>query len=98
MSKRGNETYNIKDLMKEMLQENKLQTGLDKIDVKEAWESVMGRGVVSYTDSVQLNKNVLTVYLTSSALREELSYGKDKIIKMMNAELGKALIKNIKLL
>ncbi|MEN8186607.1 MAG: DUF721 domain-containing protein [Bacteroidota bacterium] len=98
MSKRENETYNIKDLMKEMLQENKLQKGLDQINVKEAWESVMGKGVVSYTESVQLKKDVLIVHLSSATLREELSYGKDKIVEMMNRELGKALISGIKLL
>jgi hypothetical protein len=37
------------------------------------------------------------VKLKSSVLREELSYGKEKIIKMMNEELGENLISKIML-
>ncbi len=97
MSKRENETFKIKDLMQNMLQENKLQKGIDQITVKEAWKDVMGNGVVSYTESVLLRKNTLIVKLSSAPLREELSYGKNKIIDMLNTSLKKDLIKNIKL-
>jgi len=97
MPKRENETFKIKDLMQNMLQENKLQKGIDQISVNEAWKEVMGNGVVSYTESVLLRKNTLIVKLNSAPLREELSYGKGKIIDMLNASLKKELIKNIKL-
>ncbi len=97
MSKRENDTFKIKDLVQNMLHENKLQKGIDQIEVKEVWEEVMGNGVVSYTDSVLLRKNTLIVKLSSAPLREELSYGKDKIVDMLNKALRKELIKNIKL-
>ena len=97
MPKRENETFKIKDLMQNMLQENKLQKGIDQISVNEAWKEVMGNGVVSYTESVLLRKNTLIVKLNSAPLREELSYGKSKIVDMLNASLKKELIKNIKL-
>jgi hypothetical protein len=35
------------------------------------------------------------VQLSSSVLREELSYGKEKIINMLNEELGKTIIKKL---
>jgi hypothetical protein len=37
----------------------------------------------------------LYVALSSAVLREELSYGKDKIIKMINEELRKDVVKEI---
>ena len=97
MAKRENETYKIKDLMSNMLQENKLQEGIDQFDVKDAWENVMGKGVMSYTESIKLKKNTLYVKLSSSALREELNYGKEKIVNMLNESLKNVLIKSIKL-
>jgi len=97
MAKRENETYKIKDLMSNMLQENKLQEGIDQFDVKDAWENVMGKGVMSYTESIKLKKNTLYVKLSSSALKEELNYGKEKIVKMLNESLKNVLIKSIKL-
>ena len=98
MSKRDNNTNKLKDLIPQMLQENKLQKGMDQIYVKEAWGEVMGKGVMNYTESVTLKNHTLFVKLASSALREELEYGKDKIIKMLNTSLPKLSIKSIKLM
>ncbi|NNC70350.1 MAG: DUF721 domain-containing protein [Flavobacteriaceae bacterium] len=98
MSKRANEFQSIDELMKEMLQKNNLQKGIDNLAVQEAWKEVMGHGVMAYTNAIELRKNSLTVRLSSSALREELSYGKEKIISMLNENLNKTIIKTIKLL
>ncbi len=97
MAKRENDTFKIKDLIPGMLKENKLQNGMDQIFVKEAWEDIMGKGVITYTESVFLQKSTLIVKLSSSPLREELSYGKDKIVKMMNDHLIHISIKTVKL-
>jgi hypothetical protein len=46
---------------------------------------------------VQLQNKTLVISLSSSVLREELSYGKEKIMKMMNEEMGEELVKKIML-
>jgi hypothetical protein len=97
MAKRFNEFQSMEDLMKDVIKENKLTKGMNQISVKEAWAKLMGNGVVSYTSKVELNGKTLVVKLKSSVLREELSYGKEKIIKMMNEELGENLISKIML-
>jgi hypothetical protein len=55
----------------------------------------MGSGVNHYTTDIILKNNTLYVALSSSVLREELSFGKDKIIKLINDELRKEVVKNI---
>ena len=95
MAKRQNEFHSIQDLMKNVIAENKLTKGMHQLSVKDAWTKLMGKGVVSYTNKVELNGKTLIVNLKSSVLREELSYGKEKIIKMMNDELGEELISKI---
>jgi hypothetical protein len=95
MAKRQNEFHSIKELMNDFISENKLSKGLQKLSVEEAWVKLMGQGVASYTQSVSLNGKTLIVKLTSSVLREELSYGKEKIIKLMNDELNEDLISKI---
>jgi hypothetical protein len=97
MAKRLNEFLSMEDLMKDVIKENKLTKGMNQISVEEAWAKLMGNGVVSYTSKVELNGKTLVVKLKSSVLREELSYGKEKIIKMMNEELGENLISKIML-
>lgn len=95
MPKRQNEHMNLGEALKEFIRENRLQKGMDKVDASEAWSKLMGNGVNNYTQKVELKGETLYVSLTSSVLREELSYGKSKIIKMLNEELGKELVKKL---
>lgn len=93
--KRINEEHSIGDVLKTIIKQNKLNSGLDKIDVKQAWITLMGNGVAAYTEAIELKKETLYVKLSSSVLREELMYGREKIVKMINEELGKEIIKKI---
>lgn len=95
MARRNNDHLSISDLLKEFVDTNKLQPGLDKVNVKDAWAQMMGNGVNNYTTAIQLERDTLYVQLSSSVLREELSYGKDKIIKMLNEAIGKDVIKKL---
>ncbi len=95
MAKRLNNESSIGDVLKEFIQSNKLQSGIDQISVKEAWISLMGNGVNSYTKNVTLKGETLYVELSSSVLREELSHGKSKIISMINEELKREIVKSI---
>ncbi|MBD0824991.1 DUF721 domain-containing protein [Aestuariibaculum marinum] len=95
MAKRNNEHISISDALKEFVETNKLEKGLDKVNVADAWADLMGNGVNNYTRSVNLERDTLYVQLNSSVLREELSYGKEKIIVMINEALGKEIIKKL---
>lgn len=95
MTKRNNEHISISDALKEFVESNKLEKGLNKVNVADAWANLMGNGVNNYTTSVNLERDTLYIQLSSSVLREELSYGKEKIINMLNEELGKIIIKKL---
>jgi len=95
MAKRQNEHQNLREALADFIKENRLQQGMDKVNARHAWITLMGNGVNNYTTQVELKNDTLYVSLSSSVLREELSYGKSKIIKMMNEELGKDLIKKL---
>ena len=95
MAKRVSNEGTIGDVLKQFIEKNKLQAGMDIIDVQAAWKSLMGNGVNSYTKEVVLKGSTLYVSLTSAVLRQELSYGKEKIIKMINEELRKEVVTNV---
>lgn len=95
MNKRSSEENSISDVLKSFIETNKLQNGLDKINVRDAWKNVMGPGVNNYTTDVVLKNSTLYVVLTSAVLREELLYGREKIIAILNEELRKDLITDI---
>ena len=95
MAKRFNEENSIADVLKQFIVQNKLESGIDVVNVREAWQNVMGNGVNNYTTEIQLKGSTLYVALSSAVLREELSYGKDKIIKMINEEVQKELLTHL---
>ena len=95
MPKRENDSLALKQLMKSFIKENNLSKGMQKIKIEEAWHKLMGKGVRSYTHSIELQKKTLVIRLTSSVLREELGYGKEKIIKMINEEVGDKVISKL---
>lgn len=95
MSKRLNNQSTVGDVLKEIIQANKLQPGMDQIDVKDAWKNLMGNGVNHYTKNVVLKGSTLYVELSSAVLREELGHGKSKIVSMINEELRRDVVKDV---
>jgi hypothetical protein len=95
MAKRLNNENTVGDVLKFIIKENRLQPGMDQISVKDAWKALMGNGVNSYTRNVVLKGSILYVELTSAVLRQELGFGKDKIIIMLNEELRRDIVKEI---
>lgn len=95
MAKRNNENLSMADALREFISENKLEKGMDKIEVQHAWQKLMGNGVANYTVEVRLQNETLFVKLSSAVLREELSYGKEKIISLINEEVGKDIVKKL---
>ena len=92
---RRSEANPISDLMKHFIKANNLESGFQKLNVEEEWGKLMGPGVKSYTEKITLKGGVLIVKISSAALRAELSYGKEKILTMMNEALNEELIKKV---
>ena len=94
--KRNFESKSLKNVIGNIIDSsNKLNSGLNNIKVQNLWREVMGNNVNSYTNEIVLKKNTLYVNLSSSVLRQELCFGKQKIIDLLNKELGKTVIKKI---
>jgi hypothetical protein len=95
MAKRTNDSEPISDVLKGFIEANNLQKGMDAVNVRDAWKTLMGPGVNNYTGEIMLKNSILYVQLTSAVLREELSYGRAKIVTMINEELGREVVKEV---
>jgi len=78
----------IDSLIKFFIKENNLENGLETVEVKDLWYKLMKNGVANYTTDINLKNGTLYIKLKSSVLREELSYGKEKIVKLLNEKLN----------
>ncbi len=91
--KRNYDTKTLKVVLNKFIEKNSLNSGLDNVKVQNLWKKTMGDNVNSYTNEVILKNQTLYISLSSSILRQELSYGKDKIIELINKEFGQSTVK-----
>ena len=92
----SDDAQKIKTIIEEFISKNALSDGIDTARIQENWSSIMGENISAYTKEVSLQKDVLIVKLNSSVLRQELSYGKEKIVEMINKSLGEDKIQDIR--
>jgi predicted nucleic acid-binding Zn ribbon protein len=93
MSK-GNE-FTLKEAIDQLLQTYKLDGKLNEVKLMNSWEQIMGPAIQKYTRNLYINSRVLYVELSSAPLREELSYGRSKIVKMLNEAVGASVIDDV---
>lgn len=95
MAKRTSNENSISEVLKMFIETNNLQKGIDRVSIQEAWYNLLGNGIKSYTQEVVLKNSTLYVKLSSAVVREELSMGKQKIIDMLNDEMGKQVVTDL---
>jgi hypothetical protein len=90
----GNE-ISLKEAINKLIKSYQLQGKLTETQLNDSWEEIMGKPIAKYTRSLQLNNGRLVVKLSSSVLRQELSYGKNQLIERLNEHFGEAVIRDI---
>ncbi len=92
----NDEDYKIVgDILQEFVTKNRLQNGLDNVNLNALWGQEMGPVIAKYTTHITLKRSTLYVELSSAALRNELGYGKEKIIRILNEAMNREVIKKL---
>lgn len=68
-----------------------------EVKAEDAWNKVMGKFFEKYTDRVEVRQRVLYVKINSPAMRQELTFGKTKIIANINEEIKKDFLIDVKI-
>lgn len=84
---RRQEAVGLDELVRQFVKEMKLDAGLNRERVSEAWDVVSGAG--RYTLDVALDKGVLYCTLSSSIVRNQLYFQKDVLASAVNEALKK---------
>lgn len=83
------------DALQQFLNKSKLKSGMQAMQIEDVWEKIMGKTVAKYTDKLQIISSTLFVTTSVAPLKNELLYQKEKIIEMVNKELGEKVIKEV---
>ena len=94
--KRESNEEPLKVVIDKLLKAYRLESKLDEIDIVKSWGIVMGDTIANRTKKIYLHKKVLYVKLDSSVLRNELSMAKTKVMELLNKDLGKVVVEDVK--
>jgi predicted nucleic acid-binding Zn ribbon protein len=87
--------YSLADAMRQFLNQSRLKGSIQAFQIEEVWEKIMGKTIARYTDKIQIHGHTLYINTHVAPLRQELLYKKEKIIELVNAELGEKAIKEV---
>jgi hypothetical protein len=85
----------IGDALKDFLKKSKLKSGVQAMQVNDAWEKIMGKTIANYTDKIEIINSTLFISTNIAPLKNELIYQKTKIIERVNEALGEKVIKEV---
>lgn len=85
----------IGEALKEFLKKSKLKSGVQSMQIKDAWEEIMGKTIANYTDKIEIINSTLFVYTSVAPLKNELIYQKPKIVERVNEALGEKVINEV---
>lgn len=91
---RSNEV-SLGDAIKAMIKNYRLKDRLTEVSLIHSWEKVVGPMIAKHTVKIYVKNRSMFIKLDSSALTNELSYSKAKIVKAINQEIGENLIDEV---
>ena len=83
------------DAIREFLHSYRLEDKLNETRLIQSWEKVVGAMVSKHTQGLYIKNRILFARIDSSALRNELSYSREKIIRDLNQEASSDIIEDI---
>ena len=92
---RRSNTQKLSDVLKDYIQENKLDKKLSELDLIGSWEAVVGKTIAYYTESLRISNGTLFIKTKSPALRSELVMMKEQLRSRLNEQVGSELIREI---
>ena len=80
---RRSKGQSIGEVIKELLKNYDITSKFNEAHVITSWDKLMGPSVTKYTVKIEVEKRILFVKLSNAALKQELSYARQKIKKML---------------
>ena len=87
----------VGEVIKELLKNYDITSKFNEAHVITSWDKLMGPSVTKYTVKIEVEKGILFVKLSNAALKQELSYARQKIKKMLNDEVGEEVLLDVRI-
>lgn len=90
-----NNDKRIDEVLKDLMGGYKHKAKLYKNKLATTWETTMGATIAKYTSRISIRNKKLFITIESAPLKQELSFSKEKIKRLMNEKLGENYIEEV---
>ncbi|MCK8491258.1 MULTISPECIES: DUF721 domain-containing protein [Spirosoma] len=88
-------TTSLKDAIGQLLKAYQLQTRFNETYLEAFWGRMMGPTIASRTNRIYVRDRKLHIEITSAPLRNELVNAKQKLIQLVNKDMGTDVIDDV---
>lgn len=88
-------TTTVKEAFDKLLQVYKLRGRFNETYLEAYWGKMMGQAIASRTTRLYVRESTLYIELSSAPLRNELVNAKQKVIQLVNKEVGSEVISDV---
>ena len=90
-------TYSIGEALNLLMERSNWKPVIYELRLKEEWQIIVGEMIAKYTRNVILVEKTLIIYTDVAALKQELLYSKEELIKTINNHFKELVINDIQI-
>lgn len=95
MAKNPHDIQHVSDAIKSLLNQYHLKPKFDEASVVASWEKMVGKPMARHTKKIYVRNKVLFVELDSPTMKSDLSFHKNQLLRTLEEEFGKGVLKEI---
>lgn len=86
----------VGDVLRNLLEETSLQNRMDELRAADIWPAIVGEGLASLTSRPLVKNGVMSIGVPNASLRNELHMSRSRLVGIINKNLGKDVISEIR--
>lgn len=90
------EPQSIGDVLRDVLEETSLQNRMDELKAADMWKHVAGENIAALSSKPYVKNGVMSIGVPNASLRNELHMNRSRLKEIINQNLGKEVLKEIK--
>lgn len=91
-----NEVQTIGDVLMMTVRDCNMQSRLDECKAIDLWKPIVGEHIASLCGRPSVKNGLMTISVGAGPLRHELTMNRSSIVRLINDQLGKTVINDIR--
>ena len=92
-----NNEKTLKEILAQFVNSRPIKQRYTQVSIEEVWGKTLGPTISQYTREIRFRNGMLTVRIDSAPLRQELTYGREKVRNLLNEALGQEVVKGVRI-